>query len=351
VSSAGNSGPLAHAIDQGIRYDSRSDPDYQAECLRFACRDAGCDVADSRRWASNRNADLFLIDSGGARRLLKIQVSKPREVLECEYRSLEALDRLAGTTNAFSVPRPLGWIEGRSAYAMEFVEGQTLDARLRLAGDPRRCLDTLRACGRAFGTIHREWATGPARFDSCAMREDLRHLPWRSSAVERSALERALRRLDGRELSTARLYLDCDPVNVLVADGGAIVLIDSPEREASDVVEWDLGAFLFGLRRLAWKRPWSAARLRGASGLMRGAFLEGYAGASPERGGCVDPLLLALGEWIRLAQLWAWWLRPMGFRHRVAGFARALYAYPLLLRARAGLIREINALAGSDGDD
>ena len=343
MDATGRGGLLASSVDQGIRYDERSTPEFQAARLREACATVGCADGAWRHFASNRNAELYRIGAadGSGALLLKVLISKPAETLEQEYRSLTDLHGIAQHTGKFRVPRPVALFEGRSAYLMEWVDGSGLDAELRGCPDPASRLDVLHACGSAVAAVHHAWSRGSAPLDGEALRRDLTCLPWAARPRERELVERAVARIDGASFPAARLYLDCDPVNVRLAGASrTVVLLDPPERDVIDSVHWDLGAFLFGLHRLAWKWPPAASRIRRAQPRMREAFLEGYAGPAA-LSSAPDRVLLALAELVRLAQLWSWWLRPLGFRHRAAGLGRAAYGYPLLARARRRAYRAL----------
>ncbi len=330
---AGRARLLAHSIDQGIDYDERSYPEFLAARISDACDHLGCAPEACRPFARNRNANLFRFDHAGKSYLLKVLVSKPAATLDREYANLVRLGEIAERSGAFRVPRPLVQFDGRSSYLMEFVEGQALD-RWLCSGDIDSRLPVLRAVGHAVACIHQPDAASGAMLDAAALREDLGRLPWTPSDGERRILARALGRLEQARVEVARLYMDCDPVNVRVAADGGVIWLDPPERDVVDAVHWDLGMFLFGLRRLGWKRPGKARRLRRDGARMRGAFLEGYAGGGRRLDDETSRLLLAIAELVRMAQLWLWWLRPLAFRHKLAGVARAAYAFPLLQRAR-----------------
>lgn len=335
---------LERAEHQGTRYDERAKRPYQRALLADAAAQLGCDAGRCKRWRSNRNADLYLMPAGTRTWILKILTSKPVETLECEHASLTELFRIAGRHGGFRVPEPGPLFAGRSAYAMEFVQGRPLHAALLEPGFAgAQAVEALRRAGIALGTIHREWSAGTAEFAVDALVEDLAHLPFEPTPGEAATLSRLAGCLRGRSAARARLYLDFDPVNILLAPEGPPVLLDPPERVAVDDVHWDLGTFLFGIRRAAWRWPPAARRLAGMQEALRHAFLGGYAGAGADPP-VPDALLLETGELFRLAQLWRWWMKPREFRHPVVGWARVVYAYPLLRSARRERFDELDRL-------
>jgi len=328
---------LERAIHQQIDYDERSSESFQRglvdEALGLLTREAP-DVR-ARHWRSNRNSDLYRFDGGGRSWLLKILTSKPGATIECEYRSLEEVSGIARRSRGFGTPEPLHLFEGRSAYLMTFVDGLPLPRVLadRATSGPRR-VELVRDCGQTLGAIHDGWSRGEAPLAAEGWAQELSRLPWKPTDRERAITERVMQRTRGVVLPRTRLYLDFDPANIAVRPDGSIVLLDPPEYEAADAVHWDVGTFLSGLDRIAWRHPLARRRLRRERQRMRQAFLDGYGVAGQALTEPHDELLVALGELVRLAQLWIWWMQPLSFRHRLTGVARMVYAYPLLQTSR-----------------
>jgi hypothetical protein len=274
VSAADRAALLERAAFQGIRYDERSSPDYQHALVREACALVGAAPERAARFSSNRNADLWTIAAADGPWLLKILTSKPAATLDCEYAQLVALDAIAVTSGAFRVPAPRALFAGRSAYLMRQVAFRPLVARLADRGESTAALRAgVAACGRALSAIHDAWSAGCRPLDAAAVAADFVHLPWAPGARETALLERRIAALAGRPFAHAQLYLDFDPVNVGHADDGTPLLLDPPERYAVDAVQWDLGVFLFGLRRAVWRRPAAARRHAARLGDLRRAFL------------------------------------------------------------------------------
>jgi hypothetical protein len=146
---------------------------------------------------------------------------------------------------------------------------------------------------------------------------------------------------------TSRLYMDFDPVNILVTSNLELVVIDPPSETATDSIYFDIGVFLLGLTRAPWSRPWTLAPYAARSQRLRETFLASYGG--PDPADARVPMLLTLVEIMRLGQLWRWWLDPFGFNDRAMGLVRATYAYPWLVNRRrrlaAALEHHVRALA------
>jgi len=173
---------------------------------------------------------------------------------------------------------------------------------------------------------------------------DLLEVPWRLSGRESAVIAAALEQLDGERVQLARLFLDFDPVNVLVTPDNAVVLIDAPDRNVVSFVEWDLATFLLGIARAAWPRPCYSAALRRWRDALGNEFRAGYAAKCWGGGRAGTELLIALSGLMRVAQLWMWWLSPFEFRYRLEGTARAIYGYPMLQLARHRLVRTLERL-------
>lgn len=170
------------------------------------------------------------------------------------------------------------------------------------------------------------------------------HCPWPLSPEERRLLARLGEQVEHRHVRFARLYLDFDPVNVLMGKG-LPGLLDPPEAFLRGPVHWDLGVFTLGLQRSHWRHPQAFLRSRGGWGReLAQDFLQSYTarmGSSLQR---LDHLLITLFETIRLAQLWMWWMTPSQFRYWRSGIFRALYAYPWLQQARWHQFRKLRSL-------
>lgn len=278
--------------------------------------------------------------------VLKILVSKPAATLDMEHASLQELHRIAQGEPTFRVAAPVLHLPGRSAYVAEWMPGQLLADQI---GSYRLSAAELRAavarCGQALSTIHRAWGIGPQMIPIWDILEDFQqHCPWSLSPEERRLLARLGEQVEHRYVRFARLYLDFDPVNVLM-EKGLPGLLDPPEAFLRGPVHWDLGVFTLGLQRSYWRHPeaflWPRQR-RGRE--LAWAFLQSYmaqTGSSLQR---LDHLLITLFETIRLAQLWMWWMTLSQFRYWRSGIFRALYAYPWLQQARWRQFRKLKSL-------
>ena len=314
------------------------------------CRDLlsrGRARVTARHWKRNRNSDLFLLEGLQQRWLLKILTSKLPETLETEFRNLEELHRIAGATGAFRVPAPVLFLSGRSAYVMEWVDGDRLD-RIFVAGsrDPERIQPLVDRSATALSALHSSWNGGQAddRLTPRRLLLELKSDSFSPSQDEHRLLDRLGNLLRGRESGRTRLYLDFDPVNVLIDREGRPVFLDPPERRITGFPAWDVGTFSFGIRRAAWRSPLSALRFAGIRNRLATRFIRSYEYRSGQDDPVASAILVALSELGRVAQLWSWWLKPFAFRQRIVGIGRAVYAYPLLLRARKERFGEIRRL-------
>jgi len=299
-----------------------------------------------QRWKSNYNADLYLTFWQGRQVVLKILVSKPAATLDMEYASLQELHRIAQREPTFRVAAPVLHLPGRSAYVAEWMAGQPLAAQIGAWRSPGAALqEASRQCGRALSTIHRAWGMGQRMVPIWDILEDFQqHCPWPLSPEERRLLVQLGKQVEHRYTRFARLYLDFDPVNVLMGQG-LPGLLDPPEACLRGPVHWDLGVFTLGLQRSHWRHPGTFLwpRREPWKGLCQ-AFLQSYAAHTGSSLQLLDHLLITLFETIRLAQLWMWWMTPSQFRYRRSGILRALYAYPLLQQARRHQFRKLKSL-------
>jgi hypothetical protein len=229
---------------------------------------------------------------------------------------------------------------------MERLHGDSLARELRRDRlDPDVLIETVASCGLALAIVHRRWTTGTGPMVDDETIDDCRkHWPWRPS-VEGHRVAFALREtLGGAGCRWSRLYMDFDPVNVLVGPRRP-GLLDPPDTLVIGPIHWDLGVFCVGLERTRW-RTLGPRGVRGTRlGDLRSAFLRGYASGSGMTLGPADHALIDFFEMLRLAQLWTWWSRPTRFRSLVKGTVRALYAYPKLIRARNERLRRLGGLA------
>lgn len=335
---------------QDLHYDHRRTPSFQSKVVGLAksrLEQLGGGGISAEHWRSSRNADLYLLKSDETEWLLKILVSKPSATIRTEFRHLQDLWALGQGEGSFRVPKPEFFIADRSAYVMEMVDGQRLDSFLYAKDTrPDQAVDLIRRCGQALAEIHRAWLHPTDEAAKAKLLEGLGSLPWRLRSRQKALLQAALAQLRGTDFATSTLYLDFDPVNLLLSDTGQLILLDPPEQSSVGFVEWDIATFLFGIRRAWWRKPIAAPRVLGYHAKLSTAFLEAYAGLAPwvgvnDRG---RSLLRTLAELGRVGQFWKWWLRPFQFRHRLEGILRAGYAYPLLVHERRRCFRDLGRL-------
>lgn len=342
---------IRRSQNQGICHDHRSGKEYQLSIVEDARQYLGGQRSipvEWCHWTANRNAEFYLLWSGSRRWLLKILTTKPVATLQCEYASLRYLYQIGNECGVFRVPEPVLEFPGKSAYLMNYEEGLRLDRHIMGRANPSvELTGLLTRVGSALAAIHRAWSTGVGGFDAEAAHDDFDHLPWEPTQAERRILRSALSAVDGAPVPTARLYLDFDPVNLLLGPNDSIILLDPPELEVTENVHWDLGIFTFGVRRAGWRNPIRGIRRGTHIGTLTDAFMAGYVARRGFGLSIEEEILTAIAEVTRIAQLWAWWLAPFEFRDRATGIARAVYAYPLLLRARREQFRKLAALTGS----
>ena len=329
---------LAAARDQGITKDERRTRAFRDAVIRAAWDGLGA-IGDARPWKSNFNADLVLLDIPGRSPLvLKIMVSKPAEVLAAEFKALLRLHEVATKTSAFAVPVPVLDLTERSAYVASLADGRPLTELLRAGRAPARDAIVGAACGRALWSIHADGDVVMEPFDARAVVDDLvTNGPWGLGSSERAVLERVVAHLHGVPVPVSALYLDFDPVNVLV-DGATPVLLDPPERVVRGPVQWDLGVFSLGLRRAWWRHPARAQRSARAASALGAAADEGYRNAAAAS---LSSTVTDVMELVRLAQLALWWSDVTTFRDRATGSIRALVAVPLVRAERARILKRL----------
>jgi hypothetical protein len=332
---------VRRARHQGIRYDERSTSPYQAAVIARAAEVVGADGSSSvQRWSSNFNADFYRMRTPSDDLMLKIMVSKPAAVLDVEFDALRSLAAIASESKRFRIPQPRVRLAELSAYVTEYREGRLL-TDLFLAGprEPGAIVDASRRCGEVLADIHHAWQVPEAPFDAAGVVDDLTtHAGWRFTAAEESVLEAVVARTDGLSVPNARLYLDFDPVNVLVGPDSMPCLLDPPEAVLTGPVHWDVGVFLLGLRRAGWRRPWTVRRGRTIGVEAGRAFLDAYRSCNRTALAAAPDLLpVTLFELVRLAQLSVWWLAPTQFRQKLTGFARTAYGWPLIRRERRSI--------------
>lgn len=263
-----------------------------------------------------------------------------------EHASLQELHRIAQGEPTFRVATPVVHLPGRSAYVAEWMPGQPLADQIgAFHASEARLGEASVQCGEALSTIHRAWGMGEKIVPIWDLLADFQqHCPWSLSSEERQLLWKVGKRWEHRPTRFSRLYLDFDPVNVLI-EQGVPGLLDPPEAFIQGPIHWDLGVFTLGIKRSHWRYPLTFLKRRPDLGnRLCQAFLHSYAAQTGISLQPLDHLLITLCETIRLAQLWMWWMTPEQFRYWRSGMLRALYTYPLLQRARWYQFRKLKSL-------
>lgn len=341
---------LERAGTQAIEYDHRSTTEYQQGLIDELMQTLAFVPADRTKWYSNYIADFYKGTIEERPVLLKIVVGKPPERADQQFAALQGL-HVTGNAKGFSVPEPIHLVEGRSAYVMGFVDGSLMSRAMVGSRIPRGTIVHAAArCGAALAAIHEGWSDSTTPASVAPMIDELEErAPWKVRPKERRLIDEVRAAWTDRTTPETRLYMDFDPVNVLMDPSGAPILIDPPEEDIRGPRHWDIGTFVSGIDRAWWRTPWtlplSAPALRAATD----AFLQGYedgSGVPLERH---DRMLISLCERIRLAQLSLWWRTPGVYRHALKSWARDFYSRPLIHRTQRKQLRHLSSISGRHG--
>lgn len=336
---------LVNASQQAVEYDDRSTPSYQDELLAELNTRFGFILDGNGKYHSNFIADFFKGDINGVTVLVKVVVGKSMNQAKYEYETLRELAMLADT-GTFCVPEPIELLEQRSAYIMRFVVGPLLSRAIVRgnSAESARLFQALRNCGQALGEIHEHWARKDESVDLDEIVAQLcEWAPWRVSDRERRILSGVRRAWGEMPMEATRLYLDFDPVNVLIAEDGCAVLIDPPAEDVTGPLHWDLASFLFGIDRAWWGIPWARPQADRVK-RFRYWFLLGYQQGRRLTLHERDLMLVAVCERVRLAQLGLWWATPRVYRNRFKSWARHLYSGPLIRRVQERQLEDLEHL-------
>jgi hypothetical protein len=337
-------GILGRARFEERCYDRRASSDFQHGLKQQAADALGLGSASSFiKWKRNHNADFYKSAKGPRPLVLKILVSKPPETIKTEYHTLHELYELGAATGAFTVPQPLLGLTESSAYVATELSGVQLSKVLAQSSSRQGVLARLLAStGTALGAIHEAWSTGRETVNIQDIHDDLmQYSPWNLTPAEREIVGRTVRRLQNYTATHTRLYIDFDPVNVVITRD-SVGLLDPPEVHWVGPVHWDLATFAFGMRRSLWRTPWLGnRRRRSILATLIEEFFNAYSSARGITISAPDLLLIDLFQAVRLAQLWTWWKHPFRYRHSLRSALRAVYAYPLVRSERKQRFRRL----------
>lgn len=192
------------------------------------------------------------------------------------------------------VPTPLFAIEDLAAYAMSWVDGDSLTSHLRIWHDAEFVIASHAQAGRWLANFHR---SGPLRIAPADLANkiehlsDMRHHPVRHPLFGEAlnAVAETASRIVDMPVATSWLHGDCKPDNFMLAASGLVGIDISLKYE--NAIENDLSAFLNGLDMMLLDIRWRRA-MRHAQRLQE-AFLHGYMSAGPN-------VSRALLSWLRL---------------------------------------------------
>jgi hypothetical protein len=321
-------GVLQQARNQQLHYDHRATSMYRREVVDEASTQL--EVNGFHRWRSNYMSDLFSACNGESEVLLKLVLGKPPEAVDAQFCALQELFALAGRSGTFRVPAPLLNLVRHSAYVMEKVHGEPLTKSISSPVDVASLVAFVRKCGAGLAAIHQEWREDPGPFPMELIQDFDAHSPWALGHDERQMLNRLRAAVGTTDVQWSRLYLDFDPVNVLIDHSQIPVFIDPPDTTARGPIHWDLGVFTLGIERSLWRRPLSLRQGRALAACLRSAFVDAYGETSGRTFSTLDEILLEFCEVVRLAQLALWWGDYGRLRRRLKGWARSTYTSPLI---------------------
>ena len=212
----------------------------------------------------------------------------------------DALTRVHGAIQtghgARQVPSPLFSMPDQGAYAMSWVEGDSLSSLLRSWRDSANVISAHEQAGRWLARFHR---AGPSRMTLPDISENIIHLTkMRLHPVSSPLFDDALKAVAGYAsrvadlpVATSWLHGDCKPDNFMVTPSGLVGIDISLKYE--NAIENDLTAFLNELELMLldirWRRAVPYARR------LREAFLRGYLSEGA-------PVSMAVLNWL---QLWS----------------------------------------------
>jgi hypothetical protein len=196
------------------------------------------------------------------------------------YEALRRLSDLDGPSESITFPEPLGWTEEPPGLVMPNVEGVELfdvlpDPAGVPWGDPDGLARVIRACGEAFGWVHRLALIEPT---SQEVRDQaLQRLP---SAI-RPLLMRSAPPSAGSYVRSHNFSRN----DFLVAPDGGLSVLDPPIQGKPALLHEDVAWFTFQLMTRAER----SQRRR-----LRAVFLEGY-GSSAAGGPLTEADIRAVG--------------------------------------------------------
>ena len=202
--------------------------------------------------------------------VFKVERRWTPETAEGTYDALRRLSDLRaltpGPSASISFPEPLGWSPEPPGVLMPNVEGVELfdvlpDAGHALWDDPDRLPEIVRACGEAFGWIHRLAVIDP---ETDAVRNEALH---RLPAVMRWMLNRWAPVENGSVIRSHNFSRN----DFLVSPDGQLSVVDPPILGTPALLHDDVAWFTYQLL----SRAVPEQRLR-----LRGLFLEGYESSS-----------------------------------------------------------------------
>lgn len=212
---------------------------------------------------------------GGRIVVAKQRINGTDETLQYQWAQLQIMAKLE--ILQLHVPKPLALLRAKRVCVMEFASGKPIPA---LAWDRAHAAELVPACrlaGEILAELHTVWTQkiGPAPVDLLAA--DLVTAPWRLSSLETKALQSALERLAGAEVSMGKVYCDYNAANLLF-ENGEITLVDPPDRLREGVQLWDFACFRSSMRRhlqsFSLQRPFDRRRAIIRKSLV--AFERGY---------------------------------------------------------------------------
>jgi hypothetical protein len=230
-----------------------------------------------------------------------------------QYNALERVHTaFAGLDGRYSVPTPLHFSPALAAFAMSWVDGESLSRKLR---SPLALIEGqgwLREVGAWMGHFH---TAGPRR--SQRLGADPRHLDagnYAASAAPESTFSNAIRvlrqsapLLKGLQVEVTWLHGDCKADNFILT-GQEVYGIDISLTDENPV-EYDIAMFLNNLDLLL-SGP-QHIHLRAMQSKFESAFWQGY-------GPCGPPVSQAYLDWTRLNfLLFQWHTMQSGQRPRL----------------------------------
>lgn len=206
-----------------------------------------------------------------------------------------------GNNGNGQVPTPLFSIEDLGAYAMSWVDGDSLTGHLRIWHDSEVLISSLDQAGRWLAKFHR---SGPLRTAAADLGNKIQHItdmrchpvlsPIFGDALD--AVAANVYRFADLPVAMSWLHGDCKPDNFMLSSSGLIGIDISLGYE--NAIEYDLAAFLNGLDLMLLDIRWRHAKPHAQR--LREAFLLGYMAEGSN-------VSLALLSWLRLwSALTAW---------------------------------------------